>query len=316
MNGDPALISYIEGMQDRYIGAYEQGLPGPLLICIGAMHGNETAGVKALKMVLKMLEVEPVTNPDFRFHGRFIALVGNRGALSMGRRFLDRDLNRIWLDGPQSLTDREARERMELESAVESEIARTDRPIVLLDLHTTTADGGIFTFPDHSAAGIKLGSKLGAPVILEMVDLLPGTCMEYFSRKHDTRLTGLAFEGGQHNDPASVNRMIAAVVSCLRAMGCVSARHIAHEHDRILEQYSLGLPAVSRVLYRHGFTARDEFLMNPGFANFDPIREGAMLAHDRSGPVCAPRSGLILMPHYQQQGSDGFFIIEEMNLVQ
>ena len=45
---------------ERIIGKYTQGLPGPLLVCIGGMHGNERAGIRAIDLILKMLEVEPI----------------------------------------------------------------------------------------------------------------------------------------------------------------------------------------------------------------------------------------------------------------
>ena len=32
----------------RIIGRYEGNEPGPLFLCIGAMHGNEPAGVQAI----------------------------------------------------------------------------------------------------------------------------------------------------------------------------------------------------------------------------------------------------------------------------
>lgn len=229
----------------------------------------------------------------------------------MGKRYLDRDLNRIWTDEANEILDRELVERQSLTLAIETEISKTHEKVVLLDLHTTTADGGIFTFPDGSLAGIELGKNMGAPVILEMMNLLPGTCMEYFSNKFGERLTSLAFEGGQHRDPTSVNRMIAAIVSCLRAMKCVSPQHIEHQHDHILQHYSAGLPEVSRVTYRHGIDESDSYQMLKGFSNFDHVEKGDQLATDKDGVVLAPKSGMLLMPHYQQQGEDGFFIIEK-----
>jgi succinylglutamate desuccinylase len=50
------------------------------------------------------------------------------------------------------------------------------------------------------------------------------------------------------------------------------------------------------------------FKMFPGFQNFSPIRKGEPLATDRHGIVYAPNGGCILMPLYQGQGNDGFFI--------
>jgi len=44
---------------NRIIGRYDGSEKGPMLVCIGAMHGNEPAGVRAIELVLKMLDVEP-----------------------------------------------------------------------------------------------------------------------------------------------------------------------------------------------------------------------------------------------------------------
>ena len=65
----------------RIIGSYTQGLPGPLMICTAGLHGNEWAGVKALDLLLKMLEVEPITNPEFTFYGKIVAISGNIASL-------------------------------------------------------------------------------------------------------------------------------------------------------------------------------------------------------------------------------------------
>ena len=50
--------------------------------------------------------------------------------------------------------------------------------------------------------------------------------------------------------------------------------------------------------------------MMPGFKNFQPIEKGQLLGHDARGEVRAPKNGCILMPLYQQQGDEGFFIIK------
>ena len=80
----------------RIIGRYTGDRRGPLLVIFGAMHGNETAGVYALDLLFKMLEVEPITNPKFSFKGRVIGLTGNMAAFKAGKRFIDQDLNRSW----------------------------------------------------------------------------------------------------------------------------------------------------------------------------------------------------------------------------
>ena len=81
---------------NRIIGRYTGEENGPLLICFGGIHGNERAGVRALDLVFKMLEVEPITNPDFYFKGRILGVRGNVQALKAGKRYLTKDLNRQW----------------------------------------------------------------------------------------------------------------------------------------------------------------------------------------------------------------------------
>jgi succinylglutamate desuccinylase len=48
--------------------------------------------------------------------------------------------------------------------------------------------------------------------------------------------------------------------------------------------------------------------MRRGYRNFGTVRRGELLAYDNKGPVLAPIDGLILLPLYQGQGDDGFFV--------
>src|SRR5690625_7909000 len=70
--------------KERWIGTYDEGIAGPLIFMMGGIHGNEKAGVTALEYLIKMLEVEPVTNENFSFSGRLVALRGNIQALQKG----------------------------------------------------------------------------------------------------------------------------------------------------------------------------------------------------------------------------------------
>src|SRR5690625_7010792 len=80
--------------KERWIGTYDEGIAGPLIFMMGGIHGNEKAGVMALEYLIKMLEVEPVTNENFSFSGRLVALRGNIQALQKGVRFVKQYLNR------------------------------------------------------------------------------------------------------------------------------------------------------------------------------------------------------------------------------
>ncbi len=69
------------------------------------------------------------------------------------------------------------------------------------------------------------------------------------------------------------------------------------------------------VRHRHAVRPEDGFRMDPGFVNFQPVREGQLLAQDVHGEVLCPEDGLILLPLYQGQGDDGFFVAREVRPV-
>lgn len=309
---------------ERIIGTYTGPEPGALVVVFGAVHGNEPAGVQALKDIFRMLEQEPQNNPEFRFRGKLIGLIGNRQAFERGQRFISKDLNRLWT--PVNLrriqqTPREELKAEDLELAELLELIRDElqstRPeaLVLLDIHTTSAQGGIFCIPSDDRTSLRLAKELHAPVILGMLDGLEGTLLHFASCNHFKRggyprhCIGAAFEAGQHDDPYSVSCAIAAIVNCLKAAGCIRQEDVDSRHDDMLKRYSAPLPKVTRLRHVHYIRPGDAFNMRPGYVNFQPIQKGEHLADDITGPVLAPEDGMILMPLYQPQGTDGFFVV-------
>lgn len=306
---------------ERVIGRYRQGRKGPLLFVIGGIHGNEESGIQAIQLLTKMLEVEPITNPEFTFQGGFVGILGNRQANAMGVRYIDCDLNRIWTKENVALSENKSHinlqaehiEQREILECIEEEVMSHDpSEIVILDLHSTSSSGGIFTIPASDSRSLELAHALHAPVITHMLEELNGTTLHYFSNStiHDIKCTAITFEAGQHADPLSVNRCIAAIINCMKSIGCVNAQDVEHIHDDILIKYSEPYPRQSRLIYKHDITPEDQFIMRSGYQNFQIIEKGEYLADDRNGPIHALNGGMILMPLYQKQGSEGFYIIE------
>ena len=71
---------------------------------------------------------------------------------------------------------------------------------------------------------------------------------------------------------------------------------------------------VFKILCRHNVEDNDNFEMLPGFINFQAVEKGMVLAIENGEEVIAPSSGNIFMPLYQNQGADGFFIIERSDV--
>ena len=313
---------------DRIIGRFGDMREGALVIAFAAVHGNEHAGVLALQEVFRLLSAAYEDNPGFVFNGTLIGFLGNLQAYRAGLRFLEKDLNREWtpdnirriLHIPADELRAEDLEMAELYDAVHSVIAEIKpETLVMLDLHTTSADGGVFCIPTDDKTSLRLAKELHAPVILNLFEGIAGTLLRFATDGHfemagfPKRSAGAAFEAGQHDDPLSVSRSVSAVMNCLRAAGCIDPEALISRNDAVLDQYSARLPKVTRLRHVHHIRPGDAFRMRPGYLNFQPVRKGEHLADDVTGPVLAPDDGLILMPLYQARGSDGFFIVEPYN---
>jgi succinylglutamate desuccinylase len=287
------------------------------------MHGNEPAGVQALELVLKMLEVEPISNPDFKFKGRLLGLIGNLKAYREGVRFIDKDLNRSLIKehidslccAPGDALDSEDLEMKELIEIVRKEIAQYQpEQLVFLDLHTTSSFGGIFSLCNENEESLKVAFALHAPVVLGFTKGIRGTTMHYFNNENFQKNTiSLSFESGQHQEKLSVNRAISAIINCLKEIGCINENHVENFHEEILIRYSDNLPKLTHLLVRHAISPGDHFEMQPGYVNFQKIQKGEHIATDINGPISAGADGLLLMPLYQKKGEDGFFIVKEID---
>lgn len=304
---------------NRVIGEYIGSNGGPLLIIFGAMHGNEPAGVKAIDLTLKMLEVEPIKNPDFQYHGCMLGLIGNLSAYKRKERFINKDLNRCWTQEAvdelkeKTMLSAEEEEMKEVLSIVKKSIDKHNpSEVIFLDLHTTSSDGGIFSIVGDDEKSLQVAKQIHAPVILGMLDGLRGTTLHYFTEENlNYKASAITFESGQHEDPLSVNRAIAAIITCMRTIKSVKPTDVENQHDKILKQYSKNLPQVARLLYKHGIEDESNFEMKGGYQNFQLVSKEECLARDVNGEIKCKEDGMILMPLYQKKGEDGFFIIKE-----
>jgi succinylglutamate desuccinylase len=128
---------------------------------------------------------------------------------------------------------------------------------------------------------------------------------------------GISIEAGQHGDPEAVERHAAAIWLLLVAAGCLPGHalpELASHHER-LSRASAGCPRVLEIVHRHVVGSHDDFRMRPGLRSFSTVAAGEVLAEDAWGVVRAPQTGVLLMPRYQAQGEDGYFLAREVRPV-
>lgn len=311
MNGAEPAVDRAGLPLRRILGRYDTGRPGPTVVIIAGVHGNEPSGIFAAQNILLSL-----TERRVPLRGALVAVAGNLRALQDGRRFVSRDLNRLWTteqvrrvrETDPAFDDVEQAEQRELLSVFDMLVKNAGKQdVVFLDLHSTSAPGAPFHCISDTLHSRSIALATPIPLILGLEEAVRGTLLDFMEERGWPLIL---VEAGQHHDPSTVLSHEAMIWQTLVTVGGLLPEEVpALEAQRArLVAGTAGLPRVVEVVYRHPLEEGDGFAMRAGFVNFQRVRRGSLVADDDRGPVATPRKGLLLMPLYQVQGDDGFFV--------
>ncbi|MDP3873150.1 MAG: succinylglutamate desuccinylase/aspartoacylase family protein [Methyloversatilis sp.] len=300
--------------------------PGPRLIVLGAVHGNEIGGTRGIERVLDELArgdlvivrgtvtFVPITNPL---------------AWTLKRRAGDRNLNRNLrpVAAPQDYEDRIANVLCPLLAAHD----------VLLDLHSFHTGGEPFAMLgpqdndgtleafSHAAAEEALALRLGARRLVEgWLDTYATGVRKRLARTAPTerahllstdpdygigtteymrRMGGYAvtLECGQHDDPAAPEFAWRAIRNTLAHLKLVEAPAPAARD-------SFELLRLTEVIDR--LHPDDQFAR--AWSSFDPVSAGDAIGTRHDGtPVIAPQDGYIVFPNpTSTPGNEWFYFAQ------
>jgi len=293
----------------RVLGTYDTGRAGPVVVAIAGMHGNEPGGLAASHAVLHRLGRDRLP-----LKGSFTAVAGNLTALERGRRYVTRDLNRMWsAEAVERLRaadpSRDDSEQVEQRALLElfDDLVRAHGEVVFLDLHSTSGPSAPFHCISDTLHSRAIALATPIPLILGIEEAIHGSLLEFMEERGRPLIL---VEAGQHVAEQTWRRHEAAVWRALVTVGSLAPDDVPElaTHDAELRSAARGLPSVVEITYRHAIEPGGGFVMRPGFRNFQQVKRGDMLAEDHRGGIAAPQSGLLLMPLYQAEGEDGFFI--------
>lgn len=302
--------------------------PGPKLIILGAVHGNETCGTQAIRRVIDeldrhLLHIEagsvtfvPVTNPL---------------AYSLGQRMGDRNLNRNLC--PTALA-----------TDFEDHIANWLCPLlaqhdVLLDLHSFHTQGQPFVMvgPEdnqgdlepfaHAAEEKALARHLGVHRFVEgWLDTYAKGVARRVREAHQSTLSnalntdarygvgtteymrsvggyGLTLECGQHQDPDAPEVAYRAILNTLAYLKMIAAPAPA----AVTNAKSLRLCEVIDKT-----DDNDKFIRE--WASYDPISAGQMIGTRHDGtPITAAFDGFIVFPNPNAVTGQEWFYLAKAN---
>ena len=303
--------------------AYSALEPGPRLIVLGAVHGNETCGTVAIGRVID--EIDRGTLAIARGHVTFVP-VTNPLAYAKRERAGDRNLNRNLFprEAPEDFEDRIANRLCPLLAAHD----------VLLDLHSTRAaaqpfcmlgprdnQGDVEPFA-HAAKERALARALG---VSRFVEGWLGTYAKGVRRRRERGASGLTadlrygigtteymrsvggyaltLECGQHEDPSSPEVAYRAIRNALAHLRLANdpppAPVDSFEGLRIEEVFDRAHPD-------------DAFTRT--WASFDRVGKGEVVARRRDGSeLVAEKDGWILFPDAKAApGHEWFYLAGPM----
>lgn len=312
---------------ERIVGSFDAG-PGPTLVVVGGVHGNEPAGLIAARRVIERLaDARPAA-----MRGRIVALAGNLAALAGATpetpppRFLDRDMNRIF--DPETIAGVRSREpallaaeEAELRAFVDAfdrEVRAARGPVFVLDLHTVSAPSPPFIGVEDALPARRFARRFGLPIVFGLEEELEGLLMDWTTGRRGC--VSMVIEGGAHDDPASIDVLEAGVWTALHAAEALPIREIDHRVDpRALLKRAAGARAGRAYDIRHRqVVCRSDFLVRAPLRAFDRVRRGDLIAVEGDERILAPLGGVLFMPNRQRvrrPGDDAFFIVRPVGSV-
>ena len=293
---------------ERVIGKYSTGEKGNLLLVTAGVHGNEPSGVIALKKIFEHLEKDkhPVK-------GTLLGLAGNVNALNHNKRFIDSDMNRVWPDQeyekPEN-PDHEQREMMEIVQLLKQYPASDFDERYFIDCHSTSSDSVPYISVQDVGKNDSWAHEFPLYIVRGFSDLINGSIDNYFSKN---QFTGFTHEGGQHFAEDTVDHQEAVIWLGLERAGILKLEELETYPSCVEVIRENQKQKTFEILYRHELKEGDDFEMKPGYKNFERIEKGEVLAVHNGREVRSDWDAHIFMPLYQKQGSDGFFVVEEVS---
>jgi predicted deacylase len=215
----PDLTPWLAGDRDiPGVICRDSGRPGPHVVLLSLMHGNEFAGAIVLDRLLR----QRLTPKRGRISFGFVNLAAferfDPRAPTLSR-FIDEDINRLWEE--QALTG--PRHSLELSRAREIR-PLIDQADVILDLHSMLWPSDPLILCGPTEEGKALGHAVGwPPTVVADAGHANGPRLIDYARFATPGATAVLVEAGQHWRPETVDNTMASVAGLLRHFDLVSS---------------------------------------------------------------------------------------------
>jgi succinylglutamate desuccinylase len=271
------LLTEIDEYAYRVKSRSGNALPGRRILLTALVHGDETGGIEALYQCAQEFIESALLGAELT-----IAL-GNMPAARLGRRFIERDLNRSFaVTGGQELEHRLARRLEEL-------VADAD---VVIDFHQTVQPSeSAFLIFQYSKSNMDLAKAIAGEnaVVTYRGDFSKdGTTLGVYAlSKNKTAVTFEMGHLGLSQEQALKSRLLFK-----KSLAYLANKNAASSTTET--ETSVFTFAKATVPSAPGRSLKS------GFQNFSKISKNQVIAEDPSGPIAADQDGFMLFPKYDE----------------
>lgn len=271
------------------VKTYHAKKQGKHLLVMGAIHGDEVCGPKAINRLIQQLEDG---NISLEAGNLTLIPVCNERAYAQNVRYVDENLNRIFV--PHGLTN-------SYEAMLVKEIMpHVDACDVLLDIHSFHTPGTPFVFQDSPEVA-AFAHAVQFPIIMTgwpeiyapVKDKNEGDTVGYALQQGKD---AILIECGQHEDPQGVELAYQAILNALFYTGLVTRSAQTHAGQ-------------TQVIHmQKAFFKEKDGSLTKSWMHGDKLIKGEVIANYEDGSVLtAPDDGFILLPNAATKTGDEWF---------
>ena len=275
---------------------FDSQVQGKHLLILGAVHGNETAGVFAQQEIMQEIKSNKIKLKSGKI--TFIPIV-NEKANTLDTRFVDENLNRV-IKFHQNPSKHE-------EFIANQLIKKIDEADILLDLHSTHCPSDKpFAFIDYPSEEnldflsiIPVETALaGWPEIYKNNQEIENYCTEEYAHQHQK--PALTVECGYHKDEKSIQIAKNSILNALHHFDIIEGMKPTKFDKKIIQLKEFIIKEKDGCLYKH-------------FNHLDKIKKDEIIATYETGEVLKAKFDcFIIMPNKGATiGSEWFYIGKE-----
>lgn len=276
-------------MLTKYV--YATGIEGPRLLLLGAIHGNETAGTKA---IMKLKEALDNQNVSLRCGALTMLPVCNPLAYEQGVRFVEKNLNRIIKRHENPSCPEEAFADEVAQAVLQNEY--------ILDLHSTHNAGeppfAFLDYPGEQTRRLVAAAEVDY-VICNWPEIYKNApiadyCTEYFA--HVSGKYAITLECGYHYDRAAEEVAAASIYNLLAGLGMI---------ERPFTERNKSYLTLKEVVIK-----KRAGRLQKNYKHLDRVAKGEVIGiYDDGEKVMAGYDGFILIPnHDAADGTEWFYL--------